>query len=271
MNSALEVILVAILKDLGGQAHVAEVRNRMREQGRHPPAEETLLRLGRQSPRIREAGPGVSRCCPTSARNSPHPRAFLKMPNRRPVSHSAISLPSGAAVTSASISRRPGPIPHPMRSSRSVQSRSRPRPRDQHLLRNRFTRAIAHSRLLCVGSLKIEPDGVMDRLIRAAEPWERTAPRFYEFVGDLPLVAQNACQLDLPFLRLRGLDPSHPVVDTLELSWLVLSHLERHSLEYLAELTGYPEGCSEVAASLALQGSGITTRSTTRPSCTWSS
>src|SRR4051794_6228695 len=58
MSSALETLLVGVLKDLGGQAHVAEVRNRMREQGRHPPAEETLLRLGRRSPRIREVGPG---------------------------------------------------------------------------------------------------------------------------------------------------------------------------------------------------------------------
>jgi DNA polymerase-3 subunit epsilon/ATP-dependent DNA helicase DinG len=247
MNSALEAILVGVLKDLGGQAYVAQIRNRMREQGRHAPSEETLLRIGRQSARIREVGPG--RLALLSHLGQDPPQSAPIAEDLEP--ETSLALSHLAAIRNRSYIcfdlETTGTDP----SSEAIIQVGALKVERGIVIETFFEPVHPGDCTLPAllrKVLRIEPDGVMDRLIQAAGPWERVAPRFFEFVGDLPLVAHNACQLDLPFLQTRGLDPSHPVVDSLELSWLVLPHLERHDLEYLAELMGYPEGCAEVAA-----------------------
>src|SRR5690348_8087372 len=58
MTTALDAEIVEVLKDLGGAVHVTQVRRGLRDRGGRPVSEELLLRLCRQSPRLREVATG---------------------------------------------------------------------------------------------------------------------------------------------------------------------------------------------------------------------
>jgi DNA polymerase III epsilon subunit-like protein len=186
MSSSLEALLVDILKDLGGQAHVAQVRNRMREQGRHPAAEETLLRLGRQSPRIREVGPGrlalMSHLGEDQATSAGLPEdsepetglALSHIEAIRGRDYICLDLettgidPSADAIIQVGAVKVQGGVATGL-FFEPVHPGDRTIPPDLARV------------------LGIEPGGAMDRLIREADPWEVVADRFRAFVGDLPL------------------------------------------------------------------------------------
>jgi DNA polymerase III epsilon subunit-like protein len=58
LTSALESVLVEVLKDLGAPAHTTQILRRFREKGVRPISEELLARECRKSPRLREVSTG---------------------------------------------------------------------------------------------------------------------------------------------------------------------------------------------------------------------
>ena len=109
-----------------------------------------------------------------------------------------------------------------------------------------------------IGALRVESGAVTDRFFEPTAVIERpirvvASPRttaFRTFVGDLPLVAQDVHRLGMPVLGEMGLEAAHPVVNSLELAWLVMPHLERHDLESLARWMGLSDGNSDATTQI---------------------
>ncbi|WP_406699472.1 RecQ family ATP-dependent DNA helicase [Singulisphaera sp. Ch08] len=247
MTTALEAEVVEVMKDLDGAVHIAQIQRGLRNRGGRPVSEDLLLRLCRQSPRLREVASGrfallahltEEMLAPTDSPPCDEPETGLPL-----VGLSAVR--GRSYVTFDLETTGTDPVEDAIIQIGAVRI-------DQGEVTGIFFEPVHPGDRTIPTSLrqvlKIELDGPMDRLIRHAEPWEVVWPRFREFVGDRPLVAHNAHQLDLPFLQSRGLGPDHPVLDSLELAWLVLPHLDRHSLESLAEMMGFAEGSPEVLA-----------------------
>lgn len=83
--------------------------------------------------------------------------------------------------------------------------------------------------------------GITDEMVRDKETIKEILPKFLEFVGDCPLVAHNA-GFDCGFIRAKagelGLNVSNTVIDTLQLSRVLLPELKKHKLNLVCEHLG---------------------------------
>lgn len=84
-----------------------------------------------------------------------------------------------------------------------------------------------------------ELTGITDAMLQDAPPEAEVLQKFYEFSKDTILVAHNASFdmgfLNKGYLRMGLEETTQPVIDTLELSRLVNSHLRAHRLNTLAK------------------------------------
>ncbi|HCT64364.1 MAG TPA: PolC-type DNA polymerase III [Lachnospiraceae bacterium] len=86
-----------------------------------------------------------------------------------------------------------------------------------------------------------ELTGITDQMVEDAQSIEEILPKFLEFVGDATFVAHNA-SFDMGFIRYNARNQEinilNPVVDTLELSRLLLTNLKKHKLNIVCEHLG---------------------------------
>ncbi len=84
----------------------------------------------------------------------------------------------------------------------------------------------------------VELTGITNEMVKNMPTIDQVLPKFEEFVGDAVLVAHNAA-FDVGFireqLRRRGKELKNPILDTLELSRNLLSHLKSHKLNIIAK------------------------------------
>lgn len=80
--------------------------------------------------------------------------------------------------------------------------------------------------------------GITDSMVKDKYTIKEILPGFLDFVGDSPLIAHNA-SFDSGFIRAKatdlGLTVNNPIIDTLQLSRLLLTGLKRHKLEMVCE------------------------------------
>lgn len=83
--------------------------------------------------------------------------------------------------------------------------------------------------------------GITDAMVKDKETIKEILPRFLEFVGDSPLIAHNA-GFDSGFIRAKagelGLNVDNVVIDTLQLSRILLPELKKHKLNIVCEHLG---------------------------------
>jgi len=83
--------------------------------------------------------------------------------------------------------------------------------------------------------------GITNSMVRDKETIREILPRFLQFVGDAPLIAHNA-SFDTGFIRVKakelGREVNNIVIDTLQLSRLLLTGLKRHKLNLVCEYLG---------------------------------
>jgi DNA polymerase-3 subunit alpha (Gram-positive type) len=83
--------------------------------------------------------------------------------------------------------------------------------------------------------------GITDEMVKDSPSIDEVIPKLLEFFGNLPVVAHNA-GFDMGFLSFNaqrlGLKVANPVLDTLELSRILLPKLKRHRLDNVAEHLG---------------------------------
>ena len=79
--------------------------------------------------------------------------------------------------------------------------------------------------------------GIQQRDVAAAPPFDRVRDALADFIGDAPLIAQNAT-FDLGFLRENGMPLPNPVVDTYDLAYVMRPDLTSYSLERMTERLG---------------------------------
>ena len=86
--------------------------------------------------------------------------------------------------------------------------------------------------------------GITDEMLAGAPSIDEALPRFLKFVGDRVLVAHNA-DFDTGFIReacaKQGLSYNYTSVDTLVLSQNLMTKLNRHKLNLVADALGLPE------------------------------
>ncbi|MCC5909839.1 MAG: PolC-type DNA polymerase III [Clostridiaceae bacterium] len=84
----------------------------------------------------------------------------------------------------------------------------------------------------------IELTGITDDMVKDAPSIEEVLPEFLSFIGESCIVAHNA-DFDVGFIRENakrlGCKLDNPIVDTLKLSRVLLSHLKRHKLNTIAK------------------------------------
>jgi len=82
----------------------------------------------------------------------------------------------------------------------------------------------------------VELTGITDDMVKDQDTIDRILPEFLEFVGDRPIVAHNA-DFDWSFIRTNcgrlNIKYTPAVVDTLQLSRIMLKELKRHKLDTL--------------------------------------
>ncbi|SES68404.1 DNA polymerase III catalytic subunit, PolC type [Natronincola peptidivorans] len=80
--------------------------------------------------------------------------------------------------------------------------------------------------------------GINNEMVENAPTIEEVLPKFLDFIGTSCVVAHNAA-FDVGFIRVNANELGHefinPVVDTLKLSRILLSHLKRHKLNTIAK------------------------------------
>ncbi|MDD4503870.1 MAG: PolC-type DNA polymerase III [Clostridiaceae bacterium] len=83
--------------------------------------------------------------------------------------------------------------------------------------------------------------GITNAMVRDKETIKDILPKFLEFVGNSPVIAHNA-SFDCGFIRTKakelGLDVNNTIVDTLQLSRILLPDLKRHKLNLVCEYLG---------------------------------
>lgn len=83
-----------------------------------------------------------------------------------------------------------------------------------------------------------ELTGISDETVRDAPDLADAVPRFLEFAGERPLIAHNA-GFDMSFLNAAtkrlGIERAFTSIDTLEMSRILLPHLNKHKLNVLAK------------------------------------
>ncbi len=87
----------------------------------------------------------------------------------------------------------------------------------------------------------IKLTGITNAMVRDKETIREVLPRFLQFVGDAPLIAHNA-SFDTGFIRVKagelGMEVNNTVIDTLQLSRILLTELKRHKLNLVCEYLG---------------------------------
>lgn len=83
--------------------------------------------------------------------------------------------------------------------------------------------------------------GITNAMVRDKETIKYILPKFLEFVGDSPVVAHNA-GFDCGFIKTKakelGLNVNNIIIDTLQLSRILLPDLKRHKLNLVCEYLG---------------------------------
>lgn len=83
--------------------------------------------------------------------------------------------------------------------------------------------------------------GITDAMVKDKETIKEILPRFLKFAGDSPLIAHNA-GFDCGFIRAKagelGLTVGNVVIDTLQLSRILLPELKKHKLNIVCEHLG---------------------------------
>ncbi len=83
--------------------------------------------------------------------------------------------------------------------------------------------------------------GISDSMVKDKETIKDVLPRFLDFAGDAPLIAHNA-SFDCGFIRAKagelGLNVGNVVIDTLQLSRILLPELKRHKLNIVCDHLG---------------------------------
>jgi DNA polymerase-3 subunit alpha (Gram-positive type) len=83
--------------------------------------------------------------------------------------------------------------------------------------------------------------GITDSMVRDKATIREILPKFLEFAGNSPLIAHNA-NFDSGFIRAKaaesGLTVNNTIIDTLQLSRLLLPGLKRHKLDIVCEYLG---------------------------------
>ncbi len=81
--------------------------------------------------------------------------------------------------------------------------------------------------------------GITDDMVKGAPSQKQAIESFKEFIGDRILVAHNAADFDVNFLKVNaqkvGIDFQYPFLDTLPLARNLLQDLKKHKLDILAE------------------------------------
>jgi len=87
----------------------------------------------------------------------------------------------------------------------------------------------------------IKLTGITNAMVKDKKTIKEILPRFLEFVGKSPLIAHNA-SFDCGFIRAKardlGITADNVVVDTLQLSRILLPDLKRHKLNLVCEYLG---------------------------------
>jgi len=87
----------------------------------------------------------------------------------------------------------------------------------------------------------IKLTGITNAMVKNKETIKEILPRFLKFVGDSPLIAHNA-SFDYGFIRVKardlGLTVNNIVIDTLQLSRILLPDLKRYKLNLVCEYLG---------------------------------
>ncbi|HWR59983.1 MAG TPA: PolC-type DNA polymerase III [Clostridia bacterium] len=87
----------------------------------------------------------------------------------------------------------------------------------------------------------IKLTGITNAMVKDKATISEILPRFLQFVGDAPLIAHNA-SFDTGFIRVKakelGRAVNNIVIDTLQLSRLLLTGLKRHKLNLVCEYLG---------------------------------
>ena len=90
----------------------------------------------------------------------------------------------------------------------------------------------------------IDLTGITDQMLQGAPSIEQVLPEFLSFVGDRVLIAHNA-DFDCSFVRVacekQGLPYCYTSVDTLVLSQNLMTNLNRHKLNIVADALSLPE------------------------------
>jgi DNA polymerase-3 subunit alpha (Gram-positive type) len=83
--------------------------------------------------------------------------------------------------------------------------------------------------------------GITNSMVSDKETIDKILPEFLEFIGSSPLVAHNA-SFDCGFIKIKarelGLEVNNTVIDTLQLSRVLLPDLKRHKLNFVCEYLG---------------------------------
>ena len=89
-----------------------------------------------------------------------------------------------------------------------------------------------------------ELTGITDKMLKGAPELADVLPKFFEFVGDAPVVAHNA-SFDTGFIQAacKELGVPYPLtsIDTLALSQVLMTNLKQHKLNLIADAIGLPE------------------------------
>lgn len=81
--------------------------------------------------------------------------------------------------------------------------------------------------------------GITQTDVDGAPPLEAVAPKFLEFIGELPLVGHNAKSFDAAFVSAQfGVELQNPVIDTLPMAREAFPLLPCHKLEYMNKVLG---------------------------------
>lgn len=86
-----------------------------------------------------------------------------------------------------------------------------------------------------------ELTGITNEMVADQRTIKEVMPEFLQFIGDCPLIAHNA-MFDWGFIRTKasqlGHDLNHTVIDTLQMSRVLLSTLKKHKLNIICEHLG---------------------------------
>ena len=113
---------------------------------------------------------------------------------------------------------------------------------------DRFETLVKPKRRIPKDATKI--NGITNADVEDAPMWEDVQDKFFEFIGDLPLVGHNVLRYDIELIlhhTKRWFD--NPYIDTLQRAKKAFPEIKCYKLEYLKELLGLSSGISHRAMS----------------------